>query len=158
MARPAGGHESARDARDGQALATSYSAILATLAAHAERGMENELAAEQLRVDDWRVLDHLARHGASTMAALASSALLPGPSMTRVADRLVSRGLAHRTVDGDDRRRVLVNLSRRGQRLHAVLAPAVTAAEVEALRASSAASQLHQVTTLLLGTPADVPR
>ena len=89
--------------------------------------------AHGLTVDQWRMLERLARGGADTMAGLAASLALTGPTATRVADRLVTLALAYRDVDTTDRRKVVLRLSRRGRRLHDQLAPDVAAQLEQAL-------------------------
>ncbi len=52
------------------------------------------------------------------MAQLADAVLIPGPSLTRLVDKLVADNLVYRLVDENDRRRVLVYLTGRGRALH----------------------------------------
>ncbi|WP_010694867.1 MarR family transcriptional regulator [Saccharopolyspora spinosa] len=63
------------------------------------------------------------------MAALAERAMITGPTLTRLVDRLVTMALVYREVDQADRRKVLVYLTRRGQVVHRRVASKV--AEVE---------------------------
>jgi DNA-binding MarR family transcriptional regulator len=112
-----------------------FSLALARLAQLADRQLSVVLQAEGLRVEDWRVLDHLARSGKSTMSELAEAALVSGATVTRAVDKLTSLGLAHRTAGVHDRRTVHVNLSTRGAKLHATLSIAVEEAETGALHA-----------------------
>lgn len=86
-----------------------------------------------LTIDQWRMLERLARGGADTMAGLATSLALTGPTATRVADRLVTQALVYRAVDTTDRRKVLLRLSRRGHRLHDRVAPDIVAQQERAL-------------------------
>lgn len=129
---------------------SSYALVLARLSAMAEREVESLLAPEGLRIEDWRVLDHLADAGSGTMNVLAEAALLTGPTLTRTVDKLVSLGLVHRTASPEDRRKVLVNLSQRGAALHGRLQPAVTRAELEVLQAGSAEAELRRLVDQLL--------
>lgn len=56
------------------------------------------------------------------MSEIAQFAMLPAPSLTRLIDRMVSDNLVHRTADPGDRRRVLVHIAPRGERLRRQLA------------------------------------
>lgn len=98
---------------------------------------------EGLTVEQWSVLDHVARTPASVaMSAVAEASGLTGPSLTRAVDKLVTSALMFREVDAGDRRRVLVDLSKRGAELHARLATQVEAAEHELAGSPSAAGRL----------------
>lgn len=100
------------------------------LAGRAVAGViEHELAGSELVLDDWLVMEALARSPGSTMAELKNYTLTPAPTLTRVVDRLVMRSLAFREVDGQDRRKIRVRLSKRGTRMHTQLAPVVRSAE-----------------------------
>lgn len=127
----------------------SYSAILASLAERTQRLVEARLAADNLRIEDWRVVDYLADHRPCTMSELAGGAVLTGPTLTRTVDRLVSRGIAHRVAAPEDRRKVLVNLSSRGIELHEQLSPGVSIAELQALRSEQSDLDLRQLVALL---------
>lgn len=51
------------------------------------------------------------------MTELAAAATVPGPSLTRLVDRLVADNLVYRRVDEDDRRRIRVHMTERGHDL-----------------------------------------
>lgn len=72
-------------------------------------------AAEGVSREGWRVLLMLARDGGRSMGEIASHTALPGPTATRVVDRLVGARLAYRQTDAIDRRRVLVHLAADGR-------------------------------------------
>jgi DNA-binding MarR family transcriptional regulator len=74
-------------------------------------------SAEGVSREGWRVLLFLARGGGRSMGEIASHTALPAPTATRVVDRLVAAGLAHRRTDPVDRRRVLVHLAGDGRRV-----------------------------------------
>lgn len=82
-------------------------------------------------LDAWRVLDLLADGAGHPMSEIAGHAMVPAPTLTKIVDRLVDRGLVYRRPDDGDRRRVLVLLADRGRELHTSLAPAVRAVEDE---------------------------
>jgi DNA-binding MarR family transcriptional regulator len=91
--------------------------------------IEHELAGEDLTLDDWLVLEALGASPGLTMAELRAQTLTAAPTLTRVVDRLVARAAVFREVDADDRRKVRVNLSKRGAALHSRLLAAVRPAE-----------------------------
>ena len=91
--------------------------------------IERVLAGEDLTLDDWLVLEALGTSPGLTMAELRAQTLTAAPTLTRVVDRLVARAAVFREVDADDRRKVRVNLSKRGAALHSRLLAAVRPAE-----------------------------
>ncbi|WP_460788237.1 MarR family winged helix-turn-helix transcriptional regulator [Nocardioides maradonensis] len=97
---------------------------LRRLADEISRAMRINLEPAGLTVDEWSVLDLLGDGQGHAMAEVASVAGVPGPTATRMVDRLTSQALIHRTVDPADGRRVLVALAPRGRELHTRLAPA----------------------------------
>lgn len=128
---------------------TGVNAWLLTRMAHEiTRRLDLALAGSDLSADSWRVLDYLGAHGPCTMTSLANAASINGATLTRLTDRLVASALVYRSADVQDRRRVLVHLSERGQSLVTELRPAVLAAEADATTALSAAER-DQLTHLL---------
>lgn len=97
------------------------------------RRLEPVLSADGLTVDQWRVVDLLADGAGHTMSGIAATIAVPGPTLTKLVDRLVDSAAVYRLVDVRDRRRVLVFLSDGGRVLHARLAPRVAAAEADAM-------------------------
>lgn len=95
------------------------------------------------RLDQWRVLDIVARRGGIAMSALAEAVPMPAPSLTRLVDHLVEDALLYRADDPGDRRRVLVHVSSRGEQVHGRLAALVAAADSEALAALSPDEVAH---------------
>ncbi|GAA2076222.1 MarR family winged helix-turn-helix transcriptional regulator [Actinomadura alba] len=79
----------------------------------------DELAARRLGINrtDLRCLSRLSARGALTAGELATTAGLTGGATTTVIDRLERAGLAQRVRDHSDRRRVLVRLTERAERL-----------------------------------------
>lgn len=76
-----------------------------------------------LTPDQFRVLNYLVRRDEVPMTELATAVLIPAPTVTRIVDKLVSRALVYRSSAMNDRRRVLVHASRRGEEVHERLAP-----------------------------------
>jgi DNA-binding MarR family transcriptional regulator len=66
-------------------------------------------------VEQWRVLRLLSDDVGHPMTDVAEYAMLPGPTVTRLVDRMVSDNLVYRRADDWDRRRVLVYLSEFGK-------------------------------------------
>jgi DNA-binding MarR family transcriptional regulator len=99
-----------------------HAARLAAALLRSERTLTARLArileAEGSTVEDWHVLSVLAEEDRLTMTELAAAAAVPGPSLTRLVDRLVADNLAYRRVDEDDRRRIRVHMTERGHELH----------------------------------------
>ena len=72
--------------------------------------------------EQWRILvmldeRALADAAGATMGEIAARAAVPAPTATRMVDKLVADGLAHRRSDPWDRRRVLVHVSPEGHAL-----------------------------------------
>ena len=109
--------------------------LLAQVERAVTRQLEGVLADHGLSVDQWRVLDLLADGAGHPMSELATTVAVPGPTLTKIMDRLVDSALVYRRVDDHDRRRVLAFLSGTGRAGHRALAPAVAGAETEALAA-----------------------
>ena len=75
------------------------------------------LSAAGITFEQWPVLAALLERPGQRMTDLAEAAVIPAATLTRHVDRLVERALVIRRIDADDRRRALVALSTRGQRL-----------------------------------------
>lgn len=107
--------------------------VLGQVERQVARLVERTLAGHELTVDQWRALDILADGKGHTMSELASTIVVPGPTLTKIVDKLVDRALVYRLVDDRDRRRVLAYLSDKGRRVHAEIEPTVSATEAEAV-------------------------
>ncbi|WP_019202451.1 MarR family winged helix-turn-helix transcriptional regulator [Tsukamurella sp. 1534] len=106
--------------------------VVLARAAAVERAVARALRGTDFGVPHWTVLAHLAAEGA-TMAALAERTNLPAATLTRTVDKLVDRTLVHRSLDGHDRRRVVVRLTDRGAATLDELSGLVDAATAGAL-------------------------
>ncbi|ODU00319.1 MAG: hypothetical protein ABS81_24005 [Pseudonocardia sp. SCN 72-86] len=95
--------------------------------------VEKALVGHGLTVDQWRVLDVLADGEGHAQSELANTIVVPGPTLTKIVDKLVDIALVYRVVDERDRRRVLAFLSDKGGRVHTDLAAKVELAEDEAM-------------------------
>lgn len=99
--------------------------LLVQVERQVSRRMEAVLTDDGLTVDQWRVLDLLADGAGRTMSAIAAAVAVPGPTLTKVVDRLVDAAAVYRLADVRDRRRVLVFLSDDGRATHERLGPLV---------------------------------
>ena len=72
----------------------------------------------ELTMSQMKGLRTLAYHGPVTVSQVADALKIGLPTASQLVDRLVQAGLAERDADPDDRRRILVHLSKRGQQLH----------------------------------------
>jgi DNA-binding MarR family transcriptional regulator len=118
---------------DDRASARPLGRLLAQAERLLARRTEAALAHHGLTVDQWRVLDLLSDGEGHTMSEIVAAIVVPGPTLTKIVDRLVDAAAVYRLVDARDRRRVLALLSESGQDLHARVAPGVAAAEEAAL-------------------------
>ncbi|XVQ81927.1 MarR family winged helix-turn-helix transcriptional regulator [Microbispora siamensis] len=104
---------------------TGLGSSLAYLLSRAERGVNRglaaALAAEDVTVEQWRILQALADGRGHSMGDLAEAALMPHPTLTKAVDRLVERAVVYRGHDPADRRKVAVFLADRGRDLLARL-------------------------------------
>ncbi len=69
-------------------------------------------------LEEWRVLVVLVDGLRRPMREVAEAAAMPGPTLTKIVDRMVATGLVDRHSDAGDRRRVLLSLTLRGRALH----------------------------------------
>ncbi len=114
--------------------------LTATVAADLER--------EGVTIEQWRVLDGLSQREGLAMSEIASLAMLPAPTLTKIVDRLVAENLVHRRSDPYDRRRVLVLLTPRGRAVRSRLDRVMQRHE-SSLEAVLGPSGLEQLTDLL---------
>jgi DNA-binding MarR family transcriptional regulator len=115
--------------------AVAPSLLLDRAAGRVSAAVQKVLRDSGITLEKWRILDLLAEREGMTMSEIASAVVVTGPTLTRIVDDLATKALVHREVDVHDRRRVLVHLTPRGQRLRRSLRPAVVEAEAAALSA-----------------------
>lgn len=109
--------------------------------------IEAVLKPEGLSLDQWLVIEALAKQRGLTMAELATRTMATGPTLTRVVDRLVSTATAYREVDAEDRRKVRVYLSPRGRLAYRRIATKVRKVERDLLdRTPNPTPLLHLLT------------
>ena len=105
-------------ARDDHAPAAPLGRLLAQAERLVSRRIEAALAEHGLTADQWRVLDLLADGEGHAMSEIVAAIVVPGPTLTKIVDRLVDAAAVYRLVDVRDRRRVLAFLSESGKALH----------------------------------------
>jgi DNA-binding MarR family transcriptional regulator len=120
---------------DEEDAAVAPSLLLDRAAVRVSSAVQKVLRGSGLTLERWRILDLLSDREGMTMSEIASAVVVTGPTLTRIVDDLATKALVHREVDVHDRRRVLVHLTPRGQRLRRSLRPAVVEAEAAALSA-----------------------
>lgn len=107
--------------------------VLAQVERLLTRRIEAVLSSRGMTIDQWRVVDLLADGEGHPMSEIAAAIVVPGPTLTKIVDRLVDAATVYRLVDSRDRRRVLAFLSDDGRALHAELTPRVADIEQTAL-------------------------
>jgi homoprotocatechuate degradation regulator HpaR len=83
------------------------------------------LRAHDLTDQNWRIIKVLGEHGAVEITRIGHEAVIPAASASRIVTRMEAAGLLRRRADVADRRRVLVELTPRGRRLFAKVAPLI---------------------------------
>lgn len=85
------------------------------------KGMDRALAVLGTSSAQRPVLEALWTSGSSSPAELAKAAKVEGPPMSRMLKRMEAAGLVKRRHDADDRRRQVVTLTTKGERLREIL-------------------------------------
>ncbi|PRY41824.1 DNA-binding MarR family transcriptional regulator [Spirosoma oryzae] len=80
-----------------------------------------------LTVDQWVVLDHIARNPGISQNTLSEITTKDAPTVTRIIDLLSQKGLAERRMADTDRRKFLVFLTDAGQTKYNDVLPVVSA-------------------------------
>jgi DNA-binding MarR family transcriptional regulator len=98
-------------------LRAHLSYLLSDAERRVNRGLAAGLAADDVSVEQWRIVRALSDGHGHSMSDLAEAVLMPHPTLTKAVDRLVDDALVYRRQDGADRRRVAVYLSDLGRDL-----------------------------------------
>lgn len=107
---------------------------LAHLARRWRQVLDGEAQAAGLTDATWRPLLHLHRLGDGVRQKdLAASVGIEGPSLVRLLDTLVAKGLIERSEDGSDRRAKLLSLTPEGRGVVVRIRDTVTSLEDELL-------------------------
>ena len=88
--------------------------LLAQANREINRQLESRLSQEGVPVEQWRILKVLSDGDGHSMGELADAVLLNHPTLTKMIDRMVSDALVYRVQDPEDRRKVLMFSSDRG--------------------------------------------
>ena len=85
------------------------------------------LGAEEagLSVDQWVVLKQVGENNGCSQVEIGNSTVKDAPTTTRIIDQLVNKNLISKQLDPEDRRRYMVFLTEKGQRLIERLLPVV---------------------------------
>lgn len=94
------------------------------------------LAAEHLSLEEWLVLDTLSEHDGLSMSELAAGTLASNATLSRHVDSLATRALVFREVAFEDRRRIMIHLSKRGRDLQRQVSSRLLAKEQAILAGS----------------------
>lgn len=78
-----------------------------------------------LSVDQWVVLKQISENNGSSQVEIGSSTVKDAPTTTRIIDQLVSKNLASKQLDPEDRRRYMVFVTEKGRQLIDRLLPVV---------------------------------
>jgi MarR family transcriptional regulator for hemolysin len=107
---------------------------LAVLSRNWRKVLDREVQSAGLTDATWRPLVHLHFLGDGTRQKdLAASVGIEGPSMVRLLDTLVEKGLLARAEDASDRRAKLLNLTLEGRMIVARIQETVSALESDLL-------------------------
>lgn len=99
--------------------------------------VEIALATKQTTLREFWVLTCLIEDDAASQSYLSETLAIDASDMVRLIDALENRGWAKRERDPRDRRRQIVASTKKGTKAHKELADLVTAAEDQALDAST---------------------
>jgi DNA-binding MarR family transcriptional regulator len=147
-------------------LDTSPVAVVARIGracALLDRGLNANFARYGLNRTAWDVLASLRRIGAPYRRSptdLYRAVMRTSGAMTHIVDRLERDGLVERIPDPDDRRGVLVGLTRRGRTLIGRIAPSHLATErrmLSALTAEERKELARLLRKLLISLEAELP-
>lgn len=94
-----------------------------------------------LTVPGWRVVAHLGEHQPMNAKDIAERAAMDSVSVTRALNHLDELGMVDRKIDVEDRRRVVVRLTRKGQGVYDTVAPMAVKEEVELIAGLTAAER-----------------
>lgn len=78
-----------------------------------------------LTVDQWVLIDHIARNQGISQNTLAEMTTKDAPTVTRILDLLVKKGLAERRMAEDDRRKFNIFLLPEGEKIFDTVLPVV---------------------------------
>ncbi len=136
------------DTRAPERLRSLPTWLLSQAAAAGAKLVDEALAADALRKQDYRVLVALDEAGTASQADLGRSVWLDRSDLHGIVTTLESRGFIQRRRDPDDKRRNIVELTPAGQQSLAELNGRVDAAQAQLLASLDSADQ-ERLTQLL---------
>lgn len=95
-------------------ITSSLTYLLAQANRVVSNSLDRLLAEEGAQIEHWRVLEVLSDEQGRSMGELAQLVLMNHPALTKLMDRMVSRGWVLRTADATDSRKVLVFITDAG--------------------------------------------
>jgi DNA-binding MarR family transcriptional regulator len=95
--------------------------------------LQKKLAEKEfdLTVDQWVILDHLMKIDGLSQQKLGQLTFKDAPTITRIIDLMVRKGLVERKVATNDRRKFSIGLTSTGREIYGLVLP-----EVESLRSA----------------------
>jgi DNA-binding MarR family transcriptional regulator len=120
-----------------------------------EQTLEAELKPRGMSLDQYRVLEALTERNGLPMGELAIRLFVDGPTLTKIIDRMVESAEVYRGPDPNDRRKVLIFLSRRGAARFEDIGPLISSIQRNILGrlGASDAAALTSLLSELLGDP-----
>ncbi len=122
--------------------------LLSQVESRVTRRLVTVLRANDCELAEWRVLRLLADSRGRPMSEIKDFVLLPGPTLTKLIDRMVADNLVYRRGDLEDRRRVLVFPAPRGMAKYETIRAAVDSDQLE-LAERIGDEQLGELTRVL---------
>ncbi len=111
---------------------------LSVLANTVTRALASLYEAEHdLTIAEWRLLAILARFGPISGNGVCERSAMDKVRVSRAVGRAVSRGLVDRSIDTEDRRRLVLTLTPKGRAIHDRIAPLAREREAQILSALS---------------------
>jgi DNA-binding MarR family transcriptional regulator len=122
--------------------------LLSQVESRVTRRLVTVLRANDCELAEWRALRLLADGRGRPMSEIKGFVLLPGPTLTKLIDRMVADNLVYRRGDLEDRRRVLVFPAPRGVAKYEAIRAAVDIDQME-LAERIGDEQLGELTRVL---------
>nr|WP_240536197.1 MarR family transcriptional regulator [Bradyrhizobium cosmicum] len=126
-----------------------------------EQTLEAELKPRGMSAHQYRVLEALSERNGLPMGDLATRVFVDSPTLTKIIDRMVQSAEVYRGPDPNDRRKVLIFLSRRGAAHFEDIGPLISCIQqdiLDRLGASDAAALTSLLSELLGGSVSSRPR
>jgi DNA-binding MarR family transcriptional regulator len=101
-----------------------------------------------ITVDQWVILQLVQRHQALSQQQLCELSYKDAPTVTRIIDLLVHKGMTTRTAHPDDRRRYVIELTPDGQQTYDAIKPILQEFRSEAYEGISDKEMYNLETTM----------